>query len=115
MAEAQGLVLADIGDGARFHVGRAQGLQKRVLAGLLQVRLQLVAVVEVILEGALAARGHEDELFDPGRARLVDGILDERPVDESQDFLRDALGGRQEARSEPCDRKDRLRHLASHV
>lgn len=64
MAQPHRLVLADIGDGARFHVGLAQDLEQVLLAGLAQVVFQLVRVVEVILERALAARGDKDELGD---------------------------------------------------
>ena len=54
----------------------------------------------MILERALAAPGDEDELLDSGGARLVHRVLDERPVDHGQHFLRHRLGGGQEAGAE---------------
>ena len=36
----------------------------------------------MVLERALAAAGDEDDLLDPGLERLLDRILDERPVDD---------------------------------
>src|SRR3546814_1941741 len=60
----------------------------------------------MILDRALAAPGDEDHLLDPRFARLVDGILDQRPVDDGQHFLGDRLGGRKEPGAETGDGKD---------
>ena len=54
----------------------------------------------------LVAAGDEDEMLDAGLARLVDDILDDRPVDDRQHFLGDRLGGRQEARAETGNREN---------
>ena len=62
----------------------------------------------MILDDALVAAGDEDEMLDAGFARLVDHVLDDRPVDDRQHFLGHRLGGRQEPRAEPGDRKDCL-------
>ena len=62
----------------------------------------------MILERALAAAGDEDHLLDPGLARLLDRILDQRPVDDRQHLLGDRLGGGKEAGAEPGDREDGL-------
>ena len=40
-------------------------------------------LVEMVLDRALAAAGDEDELLDPGRARLLDRVLDQRLVDDA--------------------------------
>ena len=53
----------------------------------------------------LVAAGDEDEMLDAGFARLVDDILDDRPVDDRQHFLRNGLGGGQEPRSETGNRE----------
>jgi hypothetical protein len=78
----------------------------------LQCRLDLGRAVEIVLERGLAARRDEDELGDAGRPRLVDGVLDQRAVDEREDLLRDRLRGGKEPRAETCDRKHGLRHTA---
>src|SRR5687767_14134337 len=62
----------------------------------------------MILERVLAAAGHEDHLLDPGLARFLDGILDERPVNDRQHFLGDRLGGRKETSAKTGNREDGL-------
>src|SRR3546814_625530 len=62
--------------------------------------------VEMILDRALAAPGDEDHLLDPRLARLVDRILDQRPVDDRQHLLRNRLGGGQEPGAETGNGKD---------
>ena len=74
-----------------------------LLAALAQRRLQLELAVEVILDRALVAAGDEDEMLDTGLARLVDHVLDQRPVDHRQHFLRNGLGGGEEAGTEAGD------------
>ena len=108
------LGLPKVGNGARGHVGGRQRLQELVLALLAQRRLELGRVVEVVLQRGLAARGDEDELLDPRRARLVDGVLDERPVNEGHDLLRDGLGRRKEPGPEPRDGEDGFGDGSSH-
>ena len=54
----------------------------------------------MVLDDALVAAGDEDEMLDAGLARLVDRVLDQRPVDDRQHFLGHRLGGRQEAGAE---------------
>ena len=65
----------------------------------------------MVLERAFAAAGDEDHLLDPGLARLLDRILDQRPVDDRQHLLGHRLGRGQEAGAEarrpgkrPCGR-----------
>ena len=55
---------------------------------------------------ALVAPGHEDEMLDPGLARLVDHVLHDRAVDDGQHLLRHGLGGGQEAGAETGDGED---------
>ena len=115
MAQPQGLVLADIGDRAAVHVGGLEDLQQLVLALAPQFGLKLRGVVEIVLERALAARGHEDEFLDPRRPRLVDRVLDQRAVDQGHDLLRNRFRRRQEPRAQTRNRKDRLGHLLAHL
>ena len=62
----------------------------------------------MILDDVLVAPGDEDEMLDAGLPRLVDHMLDDRPVDHRQHFLGHGLGGRQEAGSEAGDREYRF-------
>ena len=76
------------------------------MLALLQGHLELELAVEMVLDHALVAPGDEDEVLDAGLARLVDHVLDQRPVDDRQHLLRHGLGGRQEARAETGDGED---------
>ena len=62
--------------------------------------------IEMILDDAFVAAGDEDEMLDAGLAGLVDDVLDQRPVDHRQHFLRHRLGGRQEPGAEPGNGED---------
>ncbi len=115
MAEAQRLLLACE---ARL-AGAGEVLFEKIefgrLAALPERRFELVLLVEVVLDDALVAARHEDEMLDARLAGLVDGELDDRPIHHGEHFLGHGLGGGQEARSQPCDGKhrglDRLNHL----
>ncbi len=71
-----------------------------MLVALLQRQFELELAVEMVLDHALVAAGDEDEMLDAGLARLVDHVLDQRPVDHRQHFLGHRLGGGQEAGAE---------------
>src|SRR3546814_18964072 len=71
-------------------------------------------MVEVILDGGLAAAGDEDDLLDSGLTRLLHPVLDERLVDDRKHLLGDRLGGRQKARAESADGHDRLANGSCH-
>ena len=70
--------------------------------------------VEMILDRALVAPGDEDEMLDARGARLIDHVLDQRPVDHGQHFLRHRLARRQEAGAEAGDGKYGLADGSSH-
>ncbi len=108
VAEAEGKLLAGEAGGARTHGLVAQHLQHLRLAALVQRVLELVLPVEMVLDDALVAAGDEDDVLDPGGARLVDHVLHDGPVDDGEHFLRHGLGGRQEARAEAGHGKDRF-------
>ncbi len=78
------------------------------LAAFGQRQLQLELAVEMVLDHALVAAGDEDQMLDAGLARFVDHVLDQRPVDHRQHFLRHRLGGRQEAGAEAGDGENGL-------
>src|SRR3546814_19069321 len=71
-----------------------------------------LGVIEMILDQAFAAAGHEDELFDARLARLVDGILDERPVDDRQHFLWHGFGRRKEPGPKAANGEHGLAYLS---
>ena len=108
MAEAERHLLADGGDRARRHRLGAQQFQRLALVALGQGGFQLEGDVEMFDQRGLAAAGDHAELLDPGGARLIDRVLDQRLVDDRQHFLWHRLGGGQEARAEAGDRKHGL-------
>ena len=59
----------------------------------------------MVLDHALVAAGDENELLDARGARLVDDVLQDRPVDDRQHFLRDRLGRGQKAGAQTRDGK----------
>jgi hypothetical protein len=68
-------------------------------------RFELELIIEVILDHALVAAGDENEMLDAGGSRFVDDMLQNRPVDDRQHFLRNGFGGGKESRSKSSDRK----------
>jgi hypothetical protein len=79
------------------------------VALLLEQPLELVRGVEVVLDRPLLARGDDDDLLDAGRDGLLDGVLDDRLVDERQHLLRLRLGRGQEAGAPPAAGKTAFR------
>ncbi len=67
------------------------------LAALAHRGFELERDVEVLDDRGLAAAGDEDHLLDPRLARLVDRVLDQRPVDDRQHLLGNRLGRGEEA------------------
>src|SRR5262245_6292187 len=67
---------------------------------------ELELAVEMVLDDGLVAASDEDEMLDAGLARLVDHMLNQRPVDHRQHLLRHGLGGRQEPGAQPGDREN---------
>ena len=66
VAQAQRLALAHVVDVGE--VGELQDLLEQLVLALgMQVGLELDGAVEVILEGALAATGDDEDVVDPGR------------------------------------------------
>ncbi len=79
-----------------------------VLAALRKRIVELELDIEMVFDDRLVAAGHEDEMLDAGLARLIDHILNDRPVDDRQHFLGNGLGGREKPCAKTCDRKNRL-------
>jgi hypothetical protein len=96
VAQAQGQLLAGEARGARSRQIARQGFEIVVALAFGERVLKLELAVEVVLDDSLVAAGDEDEVLDAGLARLVDHVLDQRPVDHRQHLLRHGLGRRQE-------------------
>jgi len=73
---------------------------------LQQRRFKFELPVEMIFDNALVAPGDENEVLDAGLARLVDDVLDQRPVDHRQHFFRHGLGRWQKPGAEPGHGED---------
>jgi hypothetical protein len=69
---------------------------------------QLDLAVEMVLNDVLIAPCDKDEMLDTGLSGFVDDVLDERPVNDPQHFLRHCLGGWEKSCAEACDREDSL-------
>ena len=106
VAEAERRLLAGEADGAGIGQSFRQQSELGLLAALHQGELELELAVEMILDHTLVAAGHEDQMFDAGLVGLVHDVLDQRPVDHRQHFLRHGLGRRQEPGAETGNGKD---------
>ena len=60
----------------------------------------------MVLDHALVAPGDENEMLDPGLARLVDDVLHDRAVDDGEHLLRDRLRGGEKTGAETGDGED---------
>src|SRR4029078_7667591 len=112
VAEAERLLLTDADHLAAIRIGAFEHIEALALG--LECRLELETDVEIIDQGRLAAPGDEDQLLDPRLARLVDPVLDQRPVDDRDHLLGDALGGGEEAGAETSNGEDRLANSLLH-
>ncbi len=82
-------------DGPGLHRHLAQHGQLGFLVAFLEGLLQLVGDIEMLDERGLAAARYHAELLDPGRARFLDRILDQRLVHDGKHFLGRRLGSGQ--------------------
>src|SRR6185369_4534257 len=85
-----------------------------LLAAMLERVLELEGMVEMILDRGLVATGHENELLDASGLRLLDGILDQRLIDDGEHFLRHGLCRRQKPGPEAAHRENRLADALGH-
>ena len=91
-----------------------EDFEERLLVRLAQRLFEFGRVVEVVLKRGFPARGDEDEFGDARRAGFVDGVLDQRPVDEGHDLFRDGLRCGKKPRAQTCDGKYRLGDPVTH-
>src|SRR5262249_20189295 len=107
MAEALRGALADGVDRGEL-AGPADELEPGGVALGLEQFLELGSPVEVVLDGALAAAGDEQDVTEPGGYRFLHDVLDGRRVDDRQHLLGYRLGGGQEPRAHARGGDDRL-------
>ena len=89
--QAQGLALPDVVDVGEL--GQAPDLLELLqLSGRLQRRLELDRAVEMVLQTVLAPARDDQDVVDAGPYRLLDHVLDRRPVDDRQHLLGLRLG-----------------------
>ena len=77
-----------------------------------QLGFQLDLVIEIVLDGALGAPGHEDDMLNPGLTGFLDDIAEDRPVDDVQQLLGRGLGAGQDACAQTGDRQNGLAKAA---
>src|SRR6185437_13552697 len=98
MAEPQRLLLT--GE-AGFPCRRKRALQipqGRGLAPRLERCFEFQLTIKMIFDDGFITAGDEDEMLDPSFLRLIDGVLDERTINDGQHFLGHCLRCRQESR-----------------
>ena len=91
--------------GARLQADAAAFAHQRRHGLHLQRGFQFRVRVEVIFDGALRGTGYEHETPCARSERLLDGILNQRFIDDGQHFLGASLGRRQKARATSGNRK----------
>src|ERR1044072_1398149 len=92
MPQAESLGLPDVDAVHRFGDDVPDQLQQLVLPARGELRLDLVGLVEVILDGALVAPRDEHHVANSRRHGFLDCVLNERLVDDRHHLLRTRLG-----------------------
>src|SRR5690606_32191781 len=103
MAKAERNLLPHRYEIARRYARRRQ--DRQIIASLPDYRFQLVGNIEMLHERRLAAAGHEDDFLDTGLTRLVDGILNQWPIDDRKQFLGDRFRRRKKASAQSRNRE----------
>src|SRR5690349_16819378 len=68
----------------------------------------------MVLDRALIAPGHNNDVLNPGLQRLLDPVLDDGLVNQGQHFLRLGFRGGEKPRSQPGGGKDGLANFVRH-
>src|SRR6266702_1502601 len=97
VSQAERLWLPDVDAVHRLGNDAPDELEQIALSTRSELRLDLVGLVEMVLDGALVAPGDEHHVVDPCRDGFLDRVLNERFVDDRHHLLRARLGGRKEA------------------
>lgn len=75
----------------------AHEVEQLLFVARFEFRFDLVGLVEMIFDSALAAARHEDHFGDAGGNRFFNGVLDQRLVNDRQHFLGTCFGSRQKS------------------
>src|SRR3569623_1053295 len=81
----------------------------------LELVFHLVVLIEVILDGALAATGDEDQFGDAGGDGLLGRVLDQRLVDDGQHLFGVGLSDGQKARAHTGHGENGFAQLLGHA
>ncbi len=101
MAEAESFFLANVGD--VDHIGDgAHDLEQIRFVALFQHAFELIADIEVIFDGLLAAAGDDEDLIAAGGHGFFDAVLDDGLIDQRKHFLGLSFSCGQEAGAEAC-------------
>ncbi len=114
MAEAERSLLAGEAGRAGLRQLICQDLEFLELLAIGKGAIKLEVQIEMILDHGLAASGDEHEMLDAGGARLIDDVLDHRPVDDREHFLGNGLRRRQKSCAEAGYRKHGLANFLHH-
>jgi hypothetical protein len=106
VAQPQRLLLAGEARAPGRRQVALQFLQGCVLAARLERCLKFELTIKMILDDALVAAGDKNEMLDSGFTRFVDGVLDQRPVDDRKHLFRHRFCGWEKAGSEPRHREN---------
>jgi hypothetical protein len=68
-------------------------------------------MIEMVVDRVFIAPGHEDELFDPRLARLLERVVDQRLVHDRQHLLGHGFSGGEKARPQPAHGKHDFAYL----
>src|SRR5581483_2568166 len=115
MTEAEWLLLA--GEAGRAWPGQVliEKLELSSLAARGENLLEFELPVEMIFDDPLVSPGDEDEVLDACFLRFVHDMLDQRPIDDRQHFLRHGFGGGEKAGAKPRDGEHSLAHAMRHL
>src|SRR6266550_4342025 len=110
VSEPEGFLLMDVVD-IRHVRNLPDPLELVELLLVLEESLEFEVTVEVVLDRALAAPGHDQDVVDTRSSRFLDDELDRGDVDHGEHDLRLRLGGRKEPGAHPGSRDHRLANL----
>ena len=106
------LGLPDVNAVDRFGDDFLDQLQQLALPARGELRLDLVGLVEVILDGALVSPRNEHHVANSRRHGFLDGVLNERLVDNRHHFLWARLGRREETAAHAGHGEDGFRYFS---
>src|ERR1700754_2651382 len=111
MPQTQRFGLANIEAIDMTRLDAAYERKQLLLSTRLEFRLDLVRLVEMVLDGALAAARHEDHFGDTCCDGFFDGVLNQRFIDNGQHLFRAGFSCRKKAGTEPRHGKNGFRYF----